>query len=110
MPNFLFNADKPLQPAKGFLNESIPTLFSVSLANFSFAAEVDIQVDTGSNFLPLTFNSLDGTMYDLGSLRKVGVGHINKTTVPAKKFSTLAMPMNFTYTALNNSDPTCMYQ
>ncbi|KAI0027935.1 hypothetical protein K488DRAFT_90283 [Vararia minispora EC-137] len=106
VPAFLFNSDQPLQAASGWWNGSIPTQFSPSPANFSFPAIVDLQVNTGSNFLPLTFTHVDGIVYDLNSFRQVATGHLNKTTVPAKTFTTLQMPLNFTYSAVNNSDAT----
>ncbi|KZV67249.1 hypothetical protein PENSPDRAFT_755102 [Peniophora sp. CONT] len=106
VPSFLFNGNKPLQPATGSWNESIPTQFSRSPTNFTFPAFADIQVNTNENYLPLTFSKLDATLYDLTTTKQVAFGRLNKTTVPAKEFTSLQIPLNFTYSAVNSSDQT----
>ena len=106
-PSFLFNNNKPLQGASGWWNTTIPTQFSRSPTNFSFPAVADIQVNTNENYLPLTFTKLDATVYDLQTTKQVAFGKLNKTTVPAKEYTTLAIPLNFTYSAVNTSDQTC---
>ena len=88
-------------------NKTVPTEFSRAPANFSFPATADLQVDTGSNFLPLTFNSLHATIYDLNTLRPVATGDLGHMTFPAKKLSNLSIPLNFSYIANNDSDATC---
>ena len=105
VPTFAFNASTPLLPATGSFNDSIPTLFSPAPANFSFAAQASIQVNTQSNFLPLTFNHLRAEVYDLDTNRQVGEGEW-EGTVPGKAFTDLLVPLNFTYGAQNNSDQT----
>ncbi len=107
VPGLEINAKTPLKQASGWFNESIPVEFSRFPANFSFPAALLFQVDTGSNFLPLNFKHLDAQVYDLDSFHLVGVGHLNHTTVKAKTFQALQMPLNFTYVATNDSDPTC---
>ena len=98
-----------MQGASGDFNSSIPIQFSRIPTNFSFPAVADLQIDTGSNFLPLTFNSLHATVFDLDSLREVGHGEMGKTTLPAKTFSNIQMPLNFTYTTVNTTDTTCQF-
>ena len=107
VPSFSTNGQNPLVSATGWFNQSIPAEFSRSPANFSFAANMPLQVDTGSNFLPLTFKHLDAQVYDLDSFNLVGHGHVNRTTLPANHFSDITMPLNFTYVATNDSDQTC---
>ncbi|KAI0320954.1 hypothetical protein OF83DRAFT_457197 [Amylostereum chailletii] len=106
VPTFNFNSDTPLTAASGSFNDSIPTLFSVSPANFSFAAIADLQVHTPDNFLPLTFKGIDATVTDLNTRRQVATGHLGHLTVPAKEFTEIQMPLNFSYSAVNNSDAT----
>ncbi|ETW82178.1 hypothetical protein HETIRDRAFT_61294 [Heterobasidion irregulare TC 32-1] len=106
VPGFELNGRTPLQSASGDFNSSIPIQFSRIPTNFSFPAVADLQIDTGSNFLPLTFNSLHATVFDLDSLREVGHGEMGKTTLPAKTFSNIQMPLNFTYTTVNTTDTT----
>ncbi|TFK48777.1 hypothetical protein OE88DRAFT_1634014 [Heliocybe sulcata] len=106
VPAFAFNSESPLLNATGSFADSVPTVFSRAPANFSFAALVDLQANTGSNYLPLTFNKLSGSIYDLDTERLVGTGSLGKTTVPAKSFPEMKLPMNFTYVATNDSDVT----
>ncbi len=107
VPGFNINGQTPLVSASGWFNQSVPVGFSRFPANFSFPAAVSLQVDTGANFLPLVFKNLDAQLYDLDSFRLVGTGHLNHTKLPAKKFSSIQMPVNFTYVATNDSDQTC---
>ena len=107
VPRFQFNQDRPLSPATGDFNRSIPTRFLVSPANFSFPAYAELQVDTGSNFIPLKFTHLNALIFDLQTNVEVGTGDIYGVTVPAKRFSKIQVPMNFSYVADNSSDTTC---
>ena len=107
MPKFAINEDTPLSPATGDFNSSIPVRFLTSPANFSFPAFAELEVDTGSNFIPLKFTHLNALVYDLQTSVKVGNGSIFGITVPAKKFTKLQMPVNFSYVADNSSDLTC---
>ncbi|KAI0299534.1 hypothetical protein BC826DRAFT_1117272 [Russula brevipes] len=106
VPGFDINEQTPLVSATGWFNESIPAEFSRFPANFSFPGAIALQVDTNANFLPLTFKHLDAQVYDLDSYRLVGTGHMNRTTLSAKKFINIKMPVNFTYVATNDSDLT----
>jgi len=106
VPAFSINGQTPLISASGWFNESIPAEFSRSPANFSFAANIPLQVDTSSNFLPLTFKHLDAQVYDLDSFNLVGLGHLTRTSLPAHHFSDIQMPLNFSYVATNDSDQT----
>jgi hypothetical protein len=107
VPGFAVNGSIPLVPATGWFNDSIPAEFSRFPANFSFPADISLQVDTNSNFLPLVFNHLDAQVYDLDSFNLVGTGHLNHTKLPAKTFTNIQMPLNFSYVATNDSDLTC---
>ena len=107
VPDFAINGTNPLTTATGWFNQSIPAEFSRAPANFSFPANIQLQVDTNSNFLPLVFKRLDAQVYDLSSFRLVGLGHMNRTKLPAKKFTNIQLPLNFSYVATNDSDLTC---
>ncbi|KAI0246425.1 hypothetical protein BJV78DRAFT_1286451 [Lactifluus subvellereus] len=106
VPGFAVNGSTPLVSATGWFNDSIPAEFSRFPANFSFPADISLQVDTNSNFLPLVFKHLDAQVYDLDSFRLVGTGHMNRTKLPAKTFTNIQMPLNFSYVATNDSDLT----
>ena len=107
MPKFAIKQDTPIAAATGDFNNSIPTKFSTFPANFSFPAYAELEVDTGSNFIPLKFNDLHALVYDLETSKQVGVGDIYGLSVPAKKFTQIQLPMNFSYVADNSSDITC---
>lgn len=107
VPDFAINGSSPLTSATGWFNQSISAQFSRAPANFTFPANIQLQVDTTSNFLPLVFKHLDAQVYDLDSFHLVAVGHMNRTKLPAKHFSNIQMPLNFSYVATNDSDLTC---
>jgi hypothetical protein len=107
VPNFAINGSSPLTSATGWFNQSITAQFSRAPANFTFAANIHLQVDTNSNFLPLVFKHMDAQVYDLDTFRLVGTGHMNRTKFSAKQFTNFQMPLNFSYVATNDSDQTC---
>ncbi|KAN0118481.1 hypothetical protein V8E52_005211 [Russula decolorans] len=106
VPNFAINGSNPLTSATGWFNQSITAQFSRAPANFTFPANIQLQVDTTSNFLPLVFKHLDAQVYDLSSFHVVATGHMNRTKFPAKQFTNIQMPLNFSYVATNDSDLT----
>ncbi|KAI0365334.1 hypothetical protein BV20DRAFT_1125022 [Pilatotrama ljubarskyi] len=106
VPGFNVNSQEPLSPATPPFNESIPVAFPRAPANFSFPAEMKLQADTGGNFLPLTFDNIHGTVFDLQTSRQVATGDTGKLTVPAKQFPIITLPLNFSYVATNDSDQT----
>jgi hypothetical protein len=107
VPKFAINQETPLSAATGDFNRSISTRFLSSPANFSFPAFAELQVDTGSNFIPLKFTHLNAHIFDLETEVQVGNGDIYGFTVPAKEFTKFQIPMNFSYVADNSSDITC---
>lgn len=103
VPGFAFASSSPLKNA----TDGTTPEFSRTPANFSFEANLDLQVDTGSNFLPLKFSRLSAQLFDLQTENLVAAGNITGRSFPAKKFTEFLLPLNFTYVALNDSDPTC---
>lgn len=103
VPGLAFASTDPLK------NGTAPpqTIFSRIPANFSFASNLDLQVDTGSNFLPLKFSHMEAKVFDLDTNFLVGTGNLSGKSVPAKALTELFLPLNFTYVAANDSDPTC---
>ncbi|KAE9391833.1 hypothetical protein BT96DRAFT_979690 [Gymnopus androsaceus JB14] len=106
VPAFAFNTDTPLANATGAWKDAIPTIFSRAPANFSFPGIAELQVDTSSNFLPLTFNNLEATIFDYDTGVQIGTGSLGHRTFPAKALTSFQIPLNFTYSAVNTSDPT----
>jgi hypothetical protein len=107
VPSFSFNSSTPLAKATGSWNASVPIYFNRAPANFSFPAFASLQVDTGANYLPLTFNHLRANVYDLQTNRLVANGDLGHKTLPAKAFPHILLPLNFTYIATNDTDQTC---
>ena len=106
-PSFSFNSTSPLAQAAGSWNASVPTYFNRAPANFSFPAFASLKVDTGSNYIPLTFNHLRAKVFDLETSILVANGDLGKKTLPAKSFPEILLPLNFTYVASNDTDQTC---
>ncbi|EIN12431.1 hypothetical protein PUNSTDRAFT_81659 [Punctularia strigosozonata HHB-11173 SS5] len=106
VPSLQLNSDTPLVNATGSFAKSIPTRFSRSPANFTFASAADMQVDTGSNFLPLRMTSMKAEVFDTDTNFKVASGEIGHQTYKAKTFTHVSLPLNFTYVAVNDSDTT----
>lgn len=46
-------------------------------------------------------------MFDLDTNFLVGTGNLSGKSVPAKALTEILLPLNFTYVAANDSDPTC---
>lgn len=109
VPGITIDQDTPLVPATGTFNSSVPIEFLISPANFSFPAFADLQVDTGSNFIPLKITHMNAEVYDLDSNNMVGNGDLYGLSLPAKKFVNIQMPVNFSYIANNSSDITCEF-
>ena len=109
VPDFQINQDEPLAQATGDFNKSVPVYFNRAPANFSFPAQADLQIDTHSNFLPLTFTKLHAEVFDLETSRQIAVGDLGHMTFPAKQFTQLSVPLNFSYVASNTSDQTCKW-
>ncbi|CAE6524908.1 unnamed protein product [Rhizoctonia solani] len=103
VPSFGFLGDMPLNVTSDGGNPQ----FSRSPANFSFDALVALQVNTNSQIvLPLHFNNIHATVYDVTTSRQVAEGDLGGYTVPAKAFSEIKVPVKFSYEAANASDIT----
>ncbi|KZT39912.1 hypothetical protein SISSUDRAFT_984096 [Sistotremastrum suecicum HHB10207 ss-3] len=107
VPSFSFQANQPIQPPQnvsGVTNP--PNEFSRAPTNFSFPAEIVLEMNTHSNVLPLHFTHLRASIYDLNTLQKVADGDWGNHVVPAKKFFPFTIPVLFNYTAINDTDLT----
>ncbi|TRM56910.1 hypothetical protein BD626DRAFT_406310 [Schizophyllum amplum] len=80
--------------------------FSRLPANFSFAAMANLQLNTQDNYLPLKFSHLYGKVYDSETDEMVAEGDTGAMTLPAKAYPDVQLPLNFTYSASNDSDAT----
>ena len=100
VPAFAFNSNTPL-------NGSNNVVFSRTPTNFSFDTNLELQVDTTANFLPLHFSQIHVQLFDSDTNKQIGGGALGSKTLPAKTFSTLIFPVTFNYTAINDTDQTC---
>lgn len=108
VPSFSFNSKTPLVNATGSWALAVPYGFSRAPANFSFPAFAALQLNTGNNFIPITFKHMRASVFDLDTGRQVAKGDLlGKTSVPPKDFPQIALPLNFTYFATNDTDQTC---
>ncbi|KAH9932776.1 uncharacterized protein BXZ73DRAFT_89921 [Epithele typhae] len=106
VPSFSTNVSQPLSPATSDYNKTVTTEFSRSPANFSFPGLMKLQLDTGDNFLPLHFSNIHGSLYDLETSVQVASGDTGSLTLPAKSLPVIGLNLNFTYSAVNDSDTT----
>ncbi|KAF8607018.1 hypothetical protein BDV93DRAFT_468734 [Ceratobasidium sp. AG-I] len=103
VPGFGFLGEAPLSAAADGGNPQ----FLRSPANFSFDALIDLQVNTNSQVvLPLHFNNIHATVYDVTTSRLVATGDLGDYSVPAKSYAEIKVPVTFSYQAANSSDPT----
>ena len=107
VPGFQFNADNPLIPASSDYNKTVPTYFNRAPTNFSFPGAAQLQLDTGSNYIPINMHDIQADVYDLDTNMHIGTGHIDSLALPAKRFTQLELPLNFSYSVSNTSDKTC---
>ncbi|KAH7337057.1 hypothetical protein B0J17DRAFT_718955 [Rhizoctonia solani] len=103
VPSFGFLGDMPLNATSDGGNPQ----FSRIPANFSFDALIALQVNTnGQVVLPLHFNKIHATVYDVTTSRQVASGDLKGYSVPAKSYAELKVPVTFSYEATNSSDAT----
>ncbi|KAL9711262.1 hypothetical protein Ac2012v2_005802 [Leucoagaricus gongylophorus] len=107
VPSFSFNSRTPLVNATGEWSQAVSYGFSRAPANFSFPAFASLELDTGSNFVPITFKHIRASIFDLNTGRQVGKGDLlHDQRVLPKQFPDLLLPLNFTYIATNDTDQT----
>lgn len=109
VPGFQFNADRPLTNSSSEFNKTVPTYFNRFPANFSFPGTAQLQLDTGSSYIPVHVRDMRADVYDLQTSMHIATGSVPAMTLGAKKFIPLLLPLNFSYVATNTSDQTCEY-
>ena len=63
--------------------------------------------DGSSSWLPVHMNDLEITVRDLNTNKQIGEGHWKDQTISRKDVNSLALPVNFSYSAFNATDSTC---
>jgi hypothetical protein len=107
VPDFQFNADHPLVAASSDFNKTVPTYFNRIPTNFSFPGTAQLQLDTGSSYIPIHMRDIHADVFDLDTSMHIGDGHIDSLALPAKQFTQVQLPLNFSYSVSNMSDVTC---
>ena len=63
--------------------------------------------DATSSYLPVHFSNIQATVYDLTTEKVVATGDYGNHIVSRKHNAPVVLPVEFSYSALNSSDPTC---
>lgn len=63
--------------------------------------------DSSSNYLPVNFKHLQATLYDLDTLKTIATGDWGSHKLPKGDQEPIILPVEFSYSALNQSDSTC---
>jgi len=100
VPGWSFNNDNPINGSSNIHFARLP-------ANFTFDTNLNLQINTQSNFLPLTFNKIHATIFDSDTNKQIGEGEVGHTKIPAKAFFNYQLPVSFSYSAINDTDITC---
>jgi hypothetical protein len=66
-----------------------------------------IPADSSSNYLPIHFKHLQATVYDLDTLKTIATGDWGSHTLPKGEQEPVILPVQFSYSALNQSDTAC---
>ncbi|KAF8574224.1 hypothetical protein K439DRAFT_1399184 [Ramaria rubella] len=99
VPGMAFNNNTPLSGSSN-------VVFSRTPANFSFDTNLNLQIDTNGNFLPLHFNHIHAQVFETDTNQQIATGDISDKTLPAKTFNPLLFPVTFNFTAVNDTDQT----
>ncbi|EJU03055.1 hypothetical protein DACRYDRAFT_21396 [Dacryopinax primogenitus] len=88
-------------------SDNTTTAFFRIPANFTFQADIALQIDTSSQVaLPLQMGSMWAIVWDTDTNVAVGTGSLSSFSAPAKQYTPVSMPLVFEYAAVNASDPT----
>ncbi|OCF40816.1 hypothetical protein I317_05351 [Kwoniella heveanensis CBS 569] len=105
-PSFEFYNDSPFVVNEDTVNfNRVPT-------NFSFAGNLNLFGDASSSYLPVHFTSLQATLYDVTTNKKIATGDWGNKHMDHKDQQPVVLPVQFEYSAVNTSDITWnnMYQ
>jgi hypothetical protein len=103
-PGVVYNKDTPLGDTPYADDE--PQFSSGIPVYFRFNATLDMNINTGENFLPLRFNHLRAEVQELDTSQLIATGDLGSYVLPAKAYERVHVPVFFNYTAANNTDQT----
>jgi len=102
-PSFAFNPTAPITtPA----NSSTPVVTRGPSANFTFAALLDLEMNTGGNVIPIHMNNIHANVYIVDTNKLIGQGNTGGFTRKGGATQQLDIPVLVNYVAPNDTDTT----
>ncbi|ORX38555.1 hypothetical protein BD324DRAFT_578158 [Kockovaella imperatae] len=99
-PSFTFYVTEPFTVNNGTI------AFSRTPTNFSFAGNLNLFADSTPSYLPVHFSNIEATLYDLSTSEVIATGNYGNHVIPRQQNAPVVLPVEFSYSALNSSDPT----
>ena len=102
VPSFGFNPAAPLVAGWG-----TPTFTRGPTANFTFRADLDLEMDTTGNVIPIHLNNIHARIYSADTQKLIGTGDTGGVTRQGNSAAPLNVSVLFDYSADNDTDATC---
>jgi len=99
-PSFAFYANEP------FTVNNSTVEFSRTPTNFSFSGNLNLLADASNSYLPVHFSNIQVTLFDLDNDKAIATGAYGNHIIAKKANQAVVLPVQFSYSALNASDPT----
>ena len=103
-PSFAFN---PTAPISTPTNSSSPVVTRGPSANFTFAALLDLEMNTGGNIIPLHMNNIHASLYIVDTNKLIAEGNTGSFDRKGGATQQLDVPVLVNYVAPNDTDATC---
>ncbi|KAF8334684.1 uncharacterized protein EI90DRAFT_3049835 [Cantharellus anzutake] len=105
VPSFGSNPNSPLTTQQGS-NVPVPSFTNGPVANFTFPAALDLEMDTGGNIIPIHINNIHAEIYLIDTNKLIATGDTGGFTRSPGKTKQLNIDVRFNYAADNTSDQT----
>lgn len=102
VPSFGFNPASPLKQGYG-----TPVFTRGPTANFTFRVDLDLEMSTSGNLIPLHMNNLHASIYSADTQKLIATGDTHGFTQKGGTSKPLNVSVLFDYSANNDSDTTC---
>ena len=76
-------------------------------ANFTFAALLDLEMNTGGNIIPLHMNNIHASVYIVDTNKLIAQGNTGSFNRKGGATQRLDVPILINYVAPNDTDTTC---
>jgi len=101
VPSFGFNPAAPLVAGWG-----TPTFTRGPTANFTFRTDLDLEMDTGGNVIPIHLNNIHAKIYSADTQKLIATGDTGGVTRKGNEAAPLNVSVLFDYSADNDTDTT----